>query len=225
MATEGSKARLRARPGRPAEAVGEGERPLGLDRTRDGWMHVPRNAVDGMVPLAVLLHGAGGDAAQMRFAIPAAEAVGAAVLAPESRGRTWDVILGSYGPDVTFIDRALAHVFSRVAVDVTRIGVGGFSDGASYALSLGLSNGDLFSDVLAFSPGFLAAPARHGQPRIFISHGTHDEVLPIDRTSRRLTPALTRAGYTVTYREFDGPHTVPPTMVDEAFRQLATRRT
>jgi len=35
----------------------------------------------------------------------------------------------------------------------------GFSDGASYALSVGITNGDLFTHVIAFSPGFVA-PAR-----------------------------------------------------------------
>lgn len=34
----------------------------------------------------------------------------------------------------------------------------GFSDGASYALSLGLPNGNLFSHIVAFSPGFMRAP-------------------------------------------------------------------
>jgi predicted esterase len=49
----------------------------------------------------------------------------------------------------------------------------------------------------------------HGKPRIFVSHGTDDEILPIDRTSRRLVPQLKQAGYAVEYREFAGPHTVP----------------
>jgi predicted esterase len=41
-------------------------------------------------------------------------------------------------------------------------------------------------------------------------------VLPIDRTSRRIVPELERSGYEVTYREFDGPHTVPPALAAEA---------
>jgi phospholipase/carboxylesterase len=42
-----------------------------------------------------------------------------------------------------------------------------------------------------------------------VSHGTGDQVLPIDRCSRRLVPALQDDGYDVTYREFDGGHEVP----------------
>jgi hypothetical protein len=43
---------------------------------------------------------------------------------------------------------------------------------------LGLINGDLFTHVMAFSPGFLVADRRDGRPAIFISHGTPDAILP-----------------------------------------------
>jgi phospholipase/carboxylesterase len=64
----------------------------------------------------------------------------------------------------------------------------GFSDGASYALSLGLTNGDLFRHVIAFSPGFMAPAARRGEPPVFVSHITRDGVLPIGVTSHRIVP-------------------------------------
>ena len=70
--------------------------------------------------------------------------------------------------------------------------------------------------MLAFSPGFAAPAEPHGSPRLFLSHGTEDEVLPIDLCSRRLVPRLERAGYQVLYREFEGPHTVPGAIVSEA---------
>jgi predicted esterase len=139
------------------------------------------------------------------------------ILAPDSRARgSWDAIRGDYGPDVAFIDRALDAVFERHAVDAGRIAIAGFSDGASYALSLGLMNGDLFKNILAFSPGFAAPVRPEGKPKIFISHGNKDEVLPVDRCGRRLARALSVAGYDVDYHEFDGPHVVPPDMVDAA---------
>jgi hypothetical protein len=49
-------------------------------------------------------------------------------------------------------------------------------------LSLGIANGDLFDAVVAFSPGFAASMVQHGIPRLFISHGINDEVLPIWQT-------------------------------------------
>ena len=94
----------------------------------------------------------------------------------------------------------------------------GFSDGASAALSIGLANGDLFSAVLGFSPGFVVDLERVGKPPVFISHGTVDQVLPIDECSRRIVPQLKREGYQVTYREFDGKHELPPAVGAEAMR-------
>ena len=70
---------------------------------------------------------------------------------------------------------------------------------------------------MAFSPGFSAARRPQGRPRIFISHGRSDTILPIDVTSRRIVPALEDAGYAVTYKEFDGPHGVPENIAREAF--------
>ena len=110
--------------------------------------------------------------------------------------------------------------FDRCAIE-PRIAIGGFSDGASYALTLGAINGDLFTAIVAFSPGFVVAGDRHGSPRVFVSHGTRDEILPINRTSRRIVPQLRDEGYAVTYREFDGPHTVPEPVLREAFEWLS----
>jgi phospholipase/carboxylesterase len=145
-----------------------------------------------------------------------AAARGYLILAPDSRRQTWDVILGGYGADVAFLDQALVQTFERQAVDPGRIAVAGFSDGASYALSIGIINGELFSDILAFSPGFMAPMSEAGSPRVFISHGVRDGVLPIDACSRRLAPKLREAGYDLDYREFDGGHEVPPEMVTAA---------
>jgi phospholipase/carboxylesterase len=212
--------RLHARSTRtPAKPIEPGGHGLGLGGDRDGLLYVPRN-LSGPAPLLVLLHGASGSARGITGRIDAfalADRVKAVVLAPDSRDRTWDVIRGDFGPDAGFMESALRHTFARVAIDPRRIAIGGFSDGATYGLSLGLVNGDLFTHVLAFSPGFVVAPARRGRPSIFVSHGTNDQILPIDRTSRRLVPALKEAGYDVRYQEFDGPHTVPAPIARQAF--------
>ncbi len=174
-------------------------------------------------PLFVFFHGAGGTAQQSVAAVGdrAAER-GVLLLAPTSIATTWDLIAGGLGRDVAFLDAALAEVSERTAV--TRVGVGGFSDGASYALSLGLANGDLVEAVLAFSPGFVHPPGVHGRPRIWISHGTHDRVLPVDRCGRRVSRELTTAGYEVTYDEFDGGHVMTPGLVAMALNWWALDR-
>lgn len=189
-----------------------GARPLGLGSGRDGLVYVPAGYDPKQpAPLVVMLHGAGGNARDATGLLrQLADELGFLLLVPESRGRTWDVILGGFGPDVAFIERALELVFQRYSVDLFHVAIAGFSDGASYALSLGLGNGDLFNHVIAFAPGFLAPTEWTGKPRVFVSHGTKDTVLPIHRCSRVIVPQLQRAGYEVTYQEFEGPHTVPP---------------
>jgi phospholipase/carboxylesterase len=221
--------RLRSRPVRtPAEADQVGLRALGPDAgPAEGYLYVPAGyRKETPTPLVLLLHGAGEDArdglAQLRGQ---ADEAGIILLASGSHGPTWDLILnrGRYGPDIAAIDRALGYAFSHCAVDPERVGVAGYSDGASYALSLGIANGDLFSDVLAFSPGFLAPTGQRGSPRIFVSHGTRDGWLPIDSCSRRIVPRLERAGYEVRYGEFEGGHVVPPSIAREAAIWLANR--
>jgi phospholipase/carboxylesterase len=203
---------LGARP-RPVADVGPpGLRTLASGRGRDALIYAPPGlSAEKPAPLVLLLHGAGGDAKQM-FPLLAelADAHGIALFLPESRGRTWDLILEDYGPDVALIDWGLGEIFARYPIDPARIAIGGFSDGASYALSLGLINGALFTHVLAFAPGFMAPTRVEDSPRFFVAHGVDDRVLPIDRTSRRVVPSLRRAGYEVEYREFPAGHVVPP---------------
>jgi phospholipase/carboxylesterase len=215
-----SRGRLQARPGPPLSdaAVSTDLRPLGLGSTRDGLLYVPMGYGElEKALLALTLHGAGGNARSgISHFLHLADAAGVVLLAPESRGRTWDVLIGGYGPDVEFIDWALGWTFERLALDTRRLAITGYSDGASYALSLGLTNGDLFTRVIAFSPGFMATGDRRGKPPVFVSHGTHARVLPIEHCSRRIVPQLDHAGYQVRYREFDGPHTVPESIAREA---------
>ena len=223
-------ARLQARPDASAPPLDEapaGLRPLGLDAARDALLYVPTSySASAPAPLVLSLHGAGGDAQGGLYPLqPLADDGGFLVLAVPSRGRTWDAVLGGFGPDVAFVDQALAWTFAHYAVDPAFLAVAGFSDGASYALSLGLANGDLFGRLMAFSPGFVAPAPPRGHPRLFISHGTADAVLPIDDCSRRIVPRLERADYQVTYQEFDGPHTVPPEIAQSATAWFLAERT
>ena len=217
-------ARLHARPDRPGQppltpGVHELTEPPGSLGHRPGpagLLLVPPSLLPTN-PLLVFCHGAGGSAtSSLPLVQPAADRHGCLVLLPTSTGRTWDFIVGGWGPDVARIDAGLATVFDRFAV--SRRAFGGFSDGASYALSIGLANGDLVDTVLAFSPGFSVPPELVGRPRVWISHGIEDAVLPIDRCARPTVRGLNRSGYDVSYHEFPGPHTVPAGYVDRALR-------
>jgi phospholipase/carboxylesterase len=196
--------------------------PLGLADGRDGVVQMPDSVSAAPLPLLVFLHGATQNGMRMLQRIgPAARDAGVVVVAPDSRDGTWDAIRGRFGEDVVFLNRVLEHVFARVNVDPARLTLGGFSDGASYALSLGLANGDLFPRVAACSPGFVFPAPAHGRPRFFLSHGTADPILPIDQCSRVIVPNLKAMGYEVTFREFDGRHEIPPAVAAEALAWMS----
>jgi len=205
--------RLTARPGTPTRTPVTGSmQALGLGGSRDGYLYVPSSySGERPLPLFVALHGAGGKGRDWASYPARAEAHGMIVLAPDSRARTWDLVTeGLFGPDARFLDEALSHTFDRCRVDPTRLVLGGFSDGASYALSLGVANGDLFTHLTAYSPGFFE-PGRPvtGRPRVFISHGRQDPILSYAYSAEALVPGLQTSGYDVTFHPFDGGHEVP----------------
>jgi predicted esterase len=192
---------------------------LGLDSQREALLYLPKSAGGGPLPLLLFLHGATQRPEDIFWYFDSApDEAGVAILAPKSLETTWDAISGEFGSDVAFLNRALARVFETVPVDPGRVSIGGFSDGATYALTLGLINGDLFQRVMACSPGFVIDGAKHGKPRIFISHGTRDRILPIDRCGRRVAAELKESGYDVRLRDFEGGHGIPAEVMREGLR-------
>jgi len=226
--TAAQTGRLTARPrtvGTPT--VGpppKGINLLGLDREtrdRDAILYAPANFAPGTaIPLLLFLHGAGQNGALMAKALQnAAERHGVLLLAPTSRAATWDMRRAPACEDSGLIAKALAQVFAAATVDPRRIGIGGLSDGASFALSLGLANGDLFGEVMSFSAGFFHVPLRMGHPRIFLSHGHRDTVIDF-RIGRQIADRLIESGYDVTFRPFDGGHGIPPDGLEAALAEF-----
>ncbi|MFL5518086.1 MAG: alpha/beta hydrolase [Gemmatimonadales bacterium] len=216
-----SSGRLAARPAKvsPREPPPCGIVRLGLSGSeRDGVVYRPATLrADRPAPLLLLLHGATGSGSRaIQVFKHLADERGLLLLAPDSRAYTWDIVLGGFGPDIESVDRALVAVFRQQNIDPARVAVGGFSDGASYALTLGLANGDLFSRVLAFSPGFVADVIRRGSPRFFVSHGTRDTILPIETCGRRIAREFRELGYHIRFLEFDGGHGIPAAVAEAA---------
>jgi phospholipase/carboxylesterase len=198
---------------------------LKLDRLRDGMLYVPKGYTEGTaLPLLVWLHGAGGSGNVSPALAALADQFAFIVLAPDSREWTWGSILGNWEPDLDFLQQAMRQAQSRCTVDRGRIWLGGFSDGASFSLSLGISYGNVFRRVYAGSPGLMQPIAANGKPPIFISHGTSDQTMPIDQTSRKFVPRLKSLGYDVTYREYDGRHQLPAEILRAAVEWLAASK-
>jgi predicted esterase len=220
--------RLLARPGAgPATPPSPGLHSLGFRTERDALLYIPESSMKfEKAPLVLSLHGASRSSDRgISLLQSLSDEHGFLLLAPATARGTWDIITGPGGADAKFIDRSLARTFEVRKIDPARIAMAGFSDGASCSLTLGLANGDFFNAVLGFSPGFVVDLERAGKPPVFISHGTVDQVLPIDECSRRIVPQLKREGYRVTYREFEGKHELPPAVASEAmkwFMELGT---
>lgn len=181
---------------------------LGLD-AKDAILFVPPDLdLSAPVPFVLALHGAGQTANGILGDIDReARRLGFVVLAVPSRGPTWDLANGPVGPDAAFIDLALKTAFERVPVDPGRIAVFGLSDGGSYALSTGMVNGDLFSDVLAYAPMLFAAPSARGTPRFFFSSGRNDRYAFHSR-AREMVGQLEGFGYDVEFHVHRGGHII-----------------
>lgn len=216
----GGIARLTAKPGTPTTVSPAGVYQVNASNPNDGVLVIPSGvSASTAMPLVVALHGAGMGSLSSRALLEShAQSRGFALLTPGARGLTWDVFSYKYSYDVTFIDATLKWVFNQTRIDTNRIILQGFSDGASYALGLARANGDLFTRVVANSPGYVprSDSANIGRSRFWVSHGRQDSVLPIDGASRLIVPALRKDGYDVTYVEFDGIHEIPPAILQQS---------
>lgn len=186
------------------------------------FAYLPKGTSGAPQPLLVAFYGAGGRPSDILESFREdADRDGFVLLIPTTKGATWDMILDlqsrlglemnvtpRFGKDLKALDQALADLFTKVAIDPARIGVMGFSNGATYALSVGTANPQLFKTVIAFSPG----PAFLGRfdptQRIFISHGEQDEVLPYSYT-RAIVGRLRSKKAPVMFESFKGGHGVP----------------
>lgn len=195
-----------------------GRHMLGIADERDAMLLVPDGLnPDEEVPLLVMFHGAGGFPEKvLPFLEQHAEQRRFLLLLPHSMLPTWDIVIGGNGPDLERLNKALTKVSSHFRIDPKHFGFAGFSDGGSYSLSTGITNGDLVSHVIVFSGGFMSVFIQQGMPKVFIAHGLVDEQLPIETSGRAHANKLKAAGYDVEYVEFNGRHIIHPPIVELA---------
>ncbi len=213
--------RFKARPDEPTKSpLAAGQGVLGLD-ARDAHYFVPQGVDPATpAPLLVMLHGktqlANETLGEWRRAAARNRFI---VMAPQSRGITWEVDNGPVGPDAVFIDQALAAMFDRFRIDPKKIAVAGFSDGGTMALSSGLVNGDFFSHILAFAPIRYHAPGAVGTPKIFIANGQEDPGASY-AAARGMARQLEGDGYDVEFYGFKGGHFMDPDAIKRATRRF-----
>ncbi|BDA49352.1 probable feruloyl esterase C [Coccomyxa sp. Obi] len=197
---------------------------LGLSTSsRDGYIFVPNSYNSSRTNSMILaIHAAGkGGLDALGVLIDQANSSGIILLAPDSRGATWDALPaqdGAFGPDIAFISAALAQAFAQYNVNADTLGIQGFSDGATYALGLGMTNGKLFAKVMANSPGGVIAERVQGMPPIFMSAGLQDDIFPINQAGNPTACYLKSVGYNVTYIQFTGKHEVPPQIANDTIQ-------
>ena len=202
-----------------APAAHAAAKPTAVQRvTANSVAYVP-TTVTAPAPLVVLLHGAGGDSRSFLDEFKRdAERRGIILLSIQSSGRTW----AQHEPedteqDVRNIKASIRDLSAEAPVDSNRTAVMGFSDGASYALSIGMAYPNLFRAIVAFSPGYAFAPASvRTDQRIFIAHSRRDPVLPADNT-RRMVKDLESAGLSPDVHWFNGGHEIDRHLKQAAF--------
>jgi len=212
--------RLDFRPGAAptAERLPPGRHGLAFPEGREAVLVVPEGLpAVGPVPLLVMFHGAGGEANRvLPHLVRHARARRFLLLAPQAMFPTWDIVIGGHGPDLQRLDGALASVAARFRLDPAHLAFAGFSDGGSYALSLGLTNGDVASHVIGLSAGFMNAFTQTGTPKVFLAHGRSDRQLPIETSAHPHARRLLESGYDLTLQPFDGDHVIVPWVVERA---------
>lgn len=222
---------LAEQPQGPAPAIGISR--LG----EDALVFRPRSLQTGPAPLLVLFHGAGMTGRQMIDALAAeAERCACLLLAVKSEQATWDLITATrqaqraggrtsasrlFGGDAGRVERAMSSVIGSRLVDRRRIALVGFSDGASYALSLGLANPALVRGVVAIAPGFHLEPtAIDPRQRLFVAHSPEDRVLSFANSRDGIFASLQRAGFAARFRAYSGGHSIDPEVVRKGLRHV-----
>ncbi len=161
-------------------------------------------------PLVTVLHGAGRQDEQLAVAFrDEPERRDALFLIPRSFLQTWDLIASRERHDLDFLEWAYDLVYRRYPIDPRRQALLGYSDGASYALSVGLSNPHVFSAVLGWAAGFRVIDESRvdpgaRRPRILLEYGTHDQLFPFEQVALPMRQGLEREGYEVEFRVDQG---------------------
>jgi thioredoxin 1 len=189
--------------------------------------------------LALLVHGYGADERDLGGLLTYLDPDGslAAVLprapfaVPGTPGYAWyamfegDRAEGSYADALAQLDDVLSEQAEALALPRREALVGGFSQGAGLALGLALqrSERERPAAVLAMSPVLDLSQLdvdAEGAPPVLVQHGTHDPLIPVQR-SRDLAQQLRDIGVPTVYLEYPMEHQVALESLRDATEWLA----
>jgi phospholipase/carboxylesterase len=170
-------------------ALGENKTGIfhkGLDSdpyARGGYsLYVPETYDEGRTwPLIVALHGGYSHGRDFLWMwLREARSRGYVLLSPTSAGRTWSI--GRIEPDAQPLLKYLDEVRSQYCIDPSRILLTGMSDGATFALGLGLRESVPFTAIAPVSGVLPPVDLSHGPgKRIYWVHGEQDWMFPVMR--------------------------------------------
>ena len=181
-------------------------------------------------PMVILLHGFGASMADLAGLSPAIDREGYIYACPNAP-MSFDLGSGMVGygwtpprgtatlEDVQNSETLLGGFFQEVMDQYHpqpgKVVLGGFSQGGGMTYRCGLGRPNTFAGLFALS-GFIAnpedlrpkLPSDRTQP-IFISHGTQDDVAPIEG-AQKARDFLEGVGYTPQYKEYPMRHEISP---------------
>jgi phospholipase/carboxylesterase len=114
----------------------------------------------------------------------------------------------------------LDHFLAQLNVPRSTVFLGGFSQGAILSVETALQSEEKYGGLLIFSGTFIenlgwsARAPRHAGTPFFISHGTHDSILPFQK-AEVLETLLLESGWKGRLHRFHGGHEIPPSALLE----------
>jgi poly(3-hydroxybutyrate) depolymerase len=199
------------RPGGVGPAYEIRTHKAGDDEIRYGWL-APKKLEPGQkYPLVVCLHGRGGNthAADVLAGDELREKYPAFVMAPECDQPAWWASVavlgrGEHPERLPLAVAAVREVLKNEAIDPARVYVTGQSMGGVGSWAAAARYGDLFAAAVPVCGAWPVddAPKMIGVP-IWAFHGEVDNTVPV-KFSRELTVAVSKAGGTAKYTEYEG---------------------
>jgi phospholipase/carboxylesterase len=186
-------------------------------------------------PMLILLHGFGAGMDDLAGLCPAIDRSGylyacpnaplSFTIGPGVTGYGWTPPRGQGTAEDAQRAKDLLEAFFQEVMDLYKVPAGrmmlcGFSQGGGMTYRCGLARPETFRGLAALSsvmpePDELrpTLPDQRTQP-IFISHGIHDDILPVEQ-GRRALEFLEAEGYTPDYREYPMRHEITPDVMGD----------